>query len=279
MADNSQVATGAGDFIRDKDRAGVKTQVTGLDLGIGTATENLMDGAMPMRYIAEASTATVITSGNGTLNATFTIETKGRPFVLLYLVQTTTITAGAFNLEITRDDATWITLPNPVGCPDVFDPDAMAQIILPYTFVASTNKTFIVSLAGARQLRLKTTTAMTGTGSITPFAAALSYFPWYRLDAFGNIQTITPAAGNVANSQVTATGSAATLLAARATRRYALIRNLDNTLSGYAGATTVTSANGMRIDAGESKRWDSTALCQIIAPSGGPVFAVEDYYD
>jgi hypothetical protein len=37
-----------GDSIRDKDRAGVKTQIVGLDLGIGTGTESLMSGAMPV---------------------------------------------------------------------------------------------------------------------------------------------------------------------------------------------------------------------------------------
>lgn len=50
MADNS--VQGGADTIRDKDRAGVKTQIFGLDLGIGTATEQLMVGepfgAMPV---------------------------------------------------------------------------------------------------------------------------------------------------------------------------------------------------------------------------------------
>lgn len=46
MADNS--AQTGGDTIRDKDRAGVKTQIVGLDLGIGTATETLMSGSMPI---------------------------------------------------------------------------------------------------------------------------------------------------------------------------------------------------------------------------------------
>jgi hypothetical protein len=49
MADNSTLDPGTGgDSIRDKDRAGVKTQIVGLDLGIGTGTESLMSGAMPV---------------------------------------------------------------------------------------------------------------------------------------------------------------------------------------------------------------------------------------
>jgi hypothetical protein len=49
LADNSTLDPGTGgDSIRDKDRAGVKTQIVGLDLGIGTGTESLMSGVMPV---------------------------------------------------------------------------------------------------------------------------------------------------------------------------------------------------------------------------------------
>lgn len=47
MADNTQVASGGGDTVRDKDRAGVKTQIVGIDLNIGGA-ETLMVGSMPV---------------------------------------------------------------------------------------------------------------------------------------------------------------------------------------------------------------------------------------
>jgi hypothetical protein len=49
VADNSTLDPGTGgDVIRDKDRAGIKTQIVGLDLGIGTGTESLMSGVMPV---------------------------------------------------------------------------------------------------------------------------------------------------------------------------------------------------------------------------------------
>jgi hypothetical protein len=49
VADNSTLDPGTGgDTIRDKDRAGIKTQIVGLDLGIGTGTESLMSGVMPV---------------------------------------------------------------------------------------------------------------------------------------------------------------------------------------------------------------------------------------
>jgi hypothetical protein len=47
MADNTQVTNGTGDVVRDKDRSGVKTQVVGLDVGIGTGTEALMSSTSP----------------------------------------------------------------------------------------------------------------------------------------------------------------------------------------------------------------------------------------
>jgi len=53
VADNTQVTTGTGDSIRDKDRSGVKTQVVGLDLNIGGATEVL---ATYPKYIGRAGT-------------------------------------------------------------------------------------------------------------------------------------------------------------------------------------------------------------------------------
>jgi hypothetical protein len=43
LVDNSTLNPGlGGDSIRDKDRSGVKTQIVGIDMGIGTVTENLM---------------------------------------------------------------------------------------------------------------------------------------------------------------------------------------------------------------------------------------------
>lgn len=44
MADNTQVTAGVGDTMRSKDRAGVKSQIVGLDVGIG-GTEQLMTSA------------------------------------------------------------------------------------------------------------------------------------------------------------------------------------------------------------------------------------------
>jgi hypothetical protein len=49
MADNTVLNPySGGDIIRDKDRGGAKTQIVGLDLNIGGASEQLMTGTMPV---------------------------------------------------------------------------------------------------------------------------------------------------------------------------------------------------------------------------------------
>ena len=78
------------------------------------------------------------------------------------------------------------------------------------------------------------------------------------------------------NGQVTATGSAATLVAANAARRKLTIRNQDTSLSVYVGEATVSSSNGLLLKAGESRVITSPELMQLIAPSGSPVV---DYMD
>jgi hypothetical protein len=81
-----------------------------------------------------------------------------------------------------------------------------------------------------------------------------------------------------ANSQVTTSGTAGTLIIARPTRISCLIRNLDSSISVYIGAATVTTANGMLLKAGESVVITATTLVQVIAASGTPTVAVFDEY-
>jgi len=82
-----------------------------------------------------------------------------------------------------------------------------------------------------------------------------------------------------ATGQVTTSGSAGTLVAANATRRRAILKNTDTTITVYVGPATVTTANGMPIKAGESIEWRGTALIQVIAASGSPVVAYMDESD
>lgn len=115
-------------------------------------------------------------------------------------------------------------------------------------------------------------------------------FNFAKVDSSGNISTsgggggsssitVFQGAAHEANSQVTASTSAATLIAARATRRSCLIKNTDATITVYIGAATVTAGNGMPLKAGESVSISAVTLVQVIAASGSPVVAVFDEYD
>ncbi len=89
----------------------------------------------------------------------------GAQAVLIQLDQTTTITGGAVTIQGTYDGINWVTVP----APQVVNPQTFAQIANPYTFVASTNTPVLILLQGYIAIRLDLSTAITGSGSVTPY--------------------------------------------------------------------------------------------------------------
>lgn len=87
------------------------------------------------------------------------------------------------------------------------------------------------------------------------------------------------AAINTANAQQTSTAAAATLLAARATRKKATIRNTDAANSVWIGVATVTIANGGVLKPNESRDYFGQSLLQIIDNGAHAVVDVFDYFD
>lgn len=88
---------------------------------------------------------------------------------------------------------------------------------------------------------------------------------------------VTASPVTIANGQVAPTAVAATLLAARALRRQVTFKNIG-AVTVYIGVATVTTANGLPLDPGESITLQSTALVQAITASGtGNVAYVEEY--
>ncbi len=83
----------------------------------------------------------------------------------------------------------------------------------------------------------------------------------------------------MANGQVAATNVAATLVAARATRRSVTIRNLDGANSGYIGLPVITGSNGMLFLPQDSMSIDYVGLIQVIMSSGTANFAYLETYD
>jgi hypothetical protein len=86
-------------------------------------------------------------------------------------------------------------------------------------------------------------------------------------------------AANVAVAQLATSTSAATLVAARATRRGVTIRNHDTSISVYVGPATVTASNGLLLKAGESVYVTWVGLIQVIAASGTPTVGTWDEWD
>lgn len=92
-------------------------------------------------------------------------------------------------------------------------------------------------------------------------------------------------AANLATSQVTSTGTAATLVTARATRRSVLITNLEDPATesakiAYVGPATVTTGNGYPILPGQSVPFTWVGLIQVIDDTTNhAVLAITDEYD
>lgn len=81
-----------------------------------------------------------------------------------------------------------------------------------------------------------------------------------RVDEIGSVV--------LSNSQVVPTTSAATLIAARDTRKRLIIQNVGG-CNVYVGQATVTTANGFLIPPGATLTLYTTALVQAIIPTGG----------
>lgn len=112
MADNTQVASGTGDTVRDKDRAGVKTQIVGLDLGIGTGTESLMTGSMPITgNIQTVGLLNVAAAGTGTMTAVDVSKAGNITFVAFNTTATSAWTgAPVLVFEQSYDSTSWAPL-------------------------------------------------------------------------------------------------------------------------------------------------------------------------
>ncbi len=81
----------------------------------------------------------------------------------------------------------------------------------------------------------------------------------------------------LANGQVAPTTGAATLVAARDTRKRLILLNIG-TVPVYVGIATVTTANGLPIAVGASLTLYTTALIQSITASGtGNIAYIEEY--
>ena len=103
-------------------------------------------------------------------------QDAGFESILIELNQNSSVTAGAVTWQGTYDGINWITIP----ANQVLDPTSatFSQIANPYTFVASTNKAFLILGSGYQAVRALESTPMTGAGaSVSSFVSYLPYTP------------------------------------------------------------------------------------------------------
>ena len=154
------------------------------------AAQSDQAGNLRMTYGAAAATLAVWNSGTA-LNTTQNIFTNSAATAATIVLQQSsgTFSAGAITFEVTFDGTNWVAAPTAF----VLDPtDAnLATIAIPYTLVASTNKAFVIVSTGFQGLRIKLSTAITGTGTVTPV---------YMLMPEGPAKPITVASGGVGNN-------------------------------------------------------------------------------
>jgi len=97
----------------------------------------------------------------------------GAAGVLLQLDQTSTISAGVVTIQGTYDGINWVTVPTP----QVLNPNTLLPLTNPYTLVASTQQPFLILLQGYAAVRIILSTAITGSGTVTPYWSVVSIAP------------------------------------------------------------------------------------------------------
>jgi hypothetical protein len=150
-------------------------------LATGQSVALQSDGAgnLHIAYGCNVTAGAAWTSGTAVntaqyITGTTTIgEPMGKPAVVIQLNQTTTLTGGAVTFEGTYDGTNWVTIP----VAQIIHPETFDQLTNPYTFVANTNQPFMILMQGYQNMRLRVSTVITGTGSVTPQWDARNILP------------------------------------------------------------------------------------------------------
>jgi hypothetical protein len=132
-------------------------------------------------------TVTGMVANSGTANNTVlaTVAATPCPAVLVQLDQTTTLTGGAITFNLSNDLGTNYTA---VPVAQVLNQSTFVQLTNPYTLVANTNQAWLILLNGATYFQVKLTTAITGSGAVTPYVTPIGLPPGFALDVSGNLK-------------------------------------------------------------------------------------------
>lgn len=165
---------------------------------LGGMMEAQISGAGQLGCSSAQITGTAWNSGTSNNSTQTLMSGVAAQAWLVQLDQTTTLTGGAITFQVTYDGTNYVTVP----VTQVLNSNTGAQLTNPYTLVASTNQPFLIVAAGATNLQLKLTTAITGTGAITPYTTGICTVPTspLSLDSSGYLQVdIKAGAGSASN--------------------------------------------------------------------------------
>lgn len=108
------------------------------------------------------------------LNTTQILNTSGGyPSILVQFDQGSTITGGVATFEGTYDGINWETYP----ASQVIDPVTFISVGSTYTFVPSTNQAILLVTAGFQQSRIRLSTVISGSGTVTLYWNLLAHNP------------------------------------------------------------------------------------------------------
>jgi len=178
MADNS--SQGGSDTIRDKDRAGVKTQIVGLDVGIGTGTEALMSDTNPLPVKGGWPTAVTASWSNATsANTRAQISTNGMATVVV-VITGSSLNGGLISFQKSNDNgttwcaATAIRESVAADFPGAGPAASFVYQSISGTTIASATWMFLVDVAAFDKFAvILTSTITSGTAALTITATAI----------------------------------------------------------------------------------------------------------
>jgi hypothetical protein len=265
VADNS--TQGGADTIRDKDRAGVKTQIFGLDVGIGTGTEALMSAANPMpvnisgsagngaqvtQTLTAAGLATLAGTGSTTGSAVVDVSNAGN--ISFHLLAAGFVGTVVFeqSFDPAGANGTWALVP---VIPEDATTPSMTTLAI-NTAVAYVRQ-FTQGMFGPRLFRVRvsafTSGSLTFLGSAGPgwVEGQPALAPSSAVIGAVSLAAAATPTGATVNTSGTANTNSV-LLAADANRKALMVWNAGTgVLSVGFGFTTTTTLYSARIQPGQ----------------------------
>lgn len=161
---NIDVTPGTGKTVATDTISTVEHQLVKMEYGAaGSATQVSATSGLPIQGTQSAVSSTSWTSATA-LNTANSISVTGMNTVTVAIVPTTTFTGGVITFEASPDNTNWFTIS--MARIDSFTTETT------YTIVASTNRAWSTSVDGFTNFRVRLSTVITGTGTLTTLVTA-----------------------------------------------------------------------------------------------------------